>query len=317
MRRHSHALRAFGIHIPLLSLLIGFAAACDRRTAEPSVDSTATTTALAKLMTSEAEKDSLIQDLLATSRFVNEINSELSKVRRLRADRPVRVQKGEGGGTLVSAAAYRAGILERIRELTAMLEASELRLQLSRSRAESAAQQDLRLLEQIAEYQRTLTEYREIVEDQKQEIAKLNAQVVALRVDRVRLVGENSVLVDSVATLAEVDNTVFWIAGSKSDLLKRNVIAEEGGSRGLLLVRRGKTLVPGREVDEQLFTAINRVQTIEIALPRADIWYRVVSRQSLEFIDGASKGRVKGLLRIRSPEKFWAASRHLILVEDN
>ena len=315
MRRHSHSLRAFGIHIPLLSLLLGFAAACDRRTAEPSVDSTAATTELAKLKTSEAEKDSLIQDLLATSRFVNEINSELSKVRRLRADRPMRVRKEDG--TLVSAAAYRAGILERIRELTAMLETSEQRLQLSRARAESAAQKDPRLLEQIAEYQRTLTEYREIVEDQKQEIARLNTQVVALRVDRIRLAGENSVLVDSVATLAEVDNTVFWIAGSKSDLLKRNVIAEEGGSRGLLLVRRGKTLVPGRDVDEQLFTAINRVQTIEIALPRADIWYRVVSRQSLEFIDGASKGRVKGSLRIRSPEKFWAASRHLILVEDN
>ena len=298
-----------------LSFLIGSAAACDRGAPKAPVDSAAAMAELRKLKTSEAEKDSLIQDLLATSRFVNEINSELSKVRRLRADRPVKVRKEDG--TLISPAAYRAGILERIRELTTMLEASEQRLQLSRSRAESATQQDTRLLEQIAEYQRTLTEYREIVEDQKQEIAKLNTQVVALRVDRSRLIGENTTLADSVATLAEIDNTVFWIAGSKSDLLKRNVIAEEGGSRGLLLVRRGKTLVPNRDVNEQLFTAINRVQTSEIPLPRGDVWYRIVSRQSLEFIDGASKGRVKGTLRIHSPEKFWAASRHLILVEDN
>ncbi|MEQ1693352.1 MAG: hypothetical protein ABMA00_18820 [Gemmatimonas sp.] len=315
MRGLSLSLKACRTFILSLSYLVGFAAACDRHTAEVPLDSAVATAELVKLKTSEAEKDSLIQDLLATSRFVNEINSELSKVRRLRADRPVKVRKEDG--TLVSAAAYRAGILERIRELTSMLEASEQRLQLSRSRAESATQQDTRLLEQIAEYQRTLTEYREIVEDQKQEIAKLNTQVVALRVDRSRLVGENTTLADSVATLAEIDNTVFWIAGSKADLLQRNVIVEEGGARGLLLVRRGKTLMPSRNVDEQMFTAINRVQTSEIPLPRVDVWYRIVSRQSLEFIDGASKGRVKGALRIHSPEKFWAASRHLILVEDN
>ena len=218
---------------------------------------------------------------------------------------------------MISAVAYRAEILAHIRELTTRLEESERRLQSSRTRAEAMAQQDAHLLEQIAEYERTLKEYRDIVADQKADIAQLNAQVGALKADKVRLTTQNAVLGDSVAALAEIENTVFWIAGAKNELLKRGVIAEEGGARSLLIVRRGKTLVPSRNVDESLFTATNRAQTREIALPRADVWYRVVSRQSLEFLEGVSDGRVKGIVRIRTPEKFWLASRHLILVEDN
>ena len=309
------------LSVPAIVILLTFAiaTACGRNGEKPPTASTAApsaeTTEIAQLKATTAEKDSLLQDLMATSRFVNEINTELGKVRRVRADRPVRVRNEDG--TLISAAAYRAEILTRIRDLTARLEDSERRLELSRTRAEAMPQRDAGLLSQIAEYQQTLKEYRDIVEDQKREIAQLNAQVGELKADRQRLTATNAALGHSVASLVETDNTVFWIAGSKKELLRKQVVTEEGGSRSLLIVRRGATLTPSREISEEHFIAVNRRQTRDIPLPKPDTWYRVVSRQRLDYLDGVSKGRIKGSVQVRDPERFWAVSKYLILVEDN
>jgi len=80
---------------------------------------------------------------------------------------------------------------------------------------------------------------------------------------------------------------------------------------------RGKTIVPGRTLDASQFTVLSKARDKQIMLPRADKEYRIVSRQALEYTD-LTKPRdavVKGTLTITDPEKFWAPSKFLILVE--
>jgi hypothetical protein len=111
---------------------------------------------------------------------------------------------------------------------------------------------------------------------------------------------------------------VYWVAGTRDELLQRGVVREEGGARVLFLLwRRGETLVPARDLDPAQFDAVDLRETRELALPRPDARYRVVSRHDGDLLEGT---RVNGALtgasiRITDPERFWQASPFLILVE--
>jgi hypothetical protein len=63
---------------------------------------------------------------------------------------------------------------------------------------------------------------------------------------------------------------------------------------------------------------IDKTQTLSIPLPRTDKKYKIVSRQSPDFLAGeiTTKGEVKGVVEIASPEEFWSASKYLILVQN-
>jgi hypothetical protein len=52
-------------------------------------------------------------------------------------------------------------------------------------------------------------------------------------------------------------------------------------------------------------------------LPNPEREYRIISRQNLEFTDlvKPTDAIVRGTLTITDPERFWAPSRYLILVQ--
>ena len=80
----------------------------------------------------------------------------------------------------------------------------------------------------------------------------------------------------------------------------------------------GTRLEPARRPNLDAFTMIDKTQTLSIPLPRTDKKYKIVSRQSPEFLTGdvTEKGEVKGVVEIASPEEFWSASKFLILVQN-
>jgi hypothetical protein len=63
---------------------------------------------------------------------------------------------------------------------------------------------------------------------------------------------------------------------------------------------------------------IDKTQTLSISLPRTDKKYKIVSRQSPEYLMGdvSENGEVKGVVEISAPEEFWSASKFLILVQN-
>jgi hypothetical protein len=108
---------------------------------------------------------------------------------------------------------------------------------------------------------------------------------------------------------------VFVAVGTEKELAARGIVRREGGTR--LLFGKGKTLVPARHLDPAAFHVMSKEHDLAISLPNADKFYRVVSRQSLEFADPANtkNALVKGSLKIANPDSFWAQSRFLILVQ--
>ena len=129
------------------------------------------------------------------------------------------------------------------------------------------------------------------------------------------LVNQRDSVIIVANTFVAKDDSVFVAIGSERELTEKGLVRREGGT--LLMFGRGKTMVPGRTLDPSQFTVLSKARDKQIMLPRADKEYRVISRQALEYTDlmRPRDAIVKGTLTITDPEKFWAPSKFLILVE--
>jgi hypothetical protein len=289
----------------LLLLLAISLTGCDRRRAE-------LTKALAEARAAEAQKDTLLTEVLETTQFVNDLNSELAKAKSIALG-------AEGTDRGVPGTQQdrreRKATLERIHQVIARLNESEAKLSATETRAKNAKIRNARLLAQIATYRQTIDELKTtaeqhaaIIADQRTQIASLTTQLDTLDKEAVYLRG-------SVRSLTSYKNTAYYVVGTKAELIEKGVVIKEGSK---FLIFGGTKLLPARNLNRAAFTAIDKTQTLSIPLPRTDKKYRIVSRQSPEYLTGGvtEKGEVTGgVLEIHSPEEFWATSKYLILVQ--
>jgi hypothetical protein len=270
--------------------------------------------ALADAKSAEAQKDSLLTEVLETTQFVSDLNSELAKAKVTALE--VSDERGIPGAQQDQA--ERKATLERIRQVIDRLNESEAKLTVTENRAKNAKIRNARLLAQIATYKQTIEGLKTAAEQQQIEteaiIADQRNQIASLagRVDT--LSKEKGWLIDTVAHLTAYKNRVYYAIGTKDELIKSGVVTKEGSK---FLFFGGTRLEPARRPNLDAFTMIDKTQTLSIPLPLTDRHYKIVSRQSADFLTGdvTSKGEVKGVVEIASPEEFWSASKYLILVQ--
>lgn len=256
---------------------------------------------LEQLRTASAERDRLLQDLAENTRVMSEISTEISKVKvpasRLKttSESPLR--------------ASRDSMLQRIRYIATKVNESDARLRDSERRISSLTtiNDSLKttLEAAMANFDSTLAMQRAELAAAAEQLGVLEAENIALR--------------DTVAHMGERENTVYYIIGTKDELIERGIITPEGGSRVLFIFgKRGQVLAPARTLDPSQFTAINKRNVTEIPLPAADGEYQIASRQNLDYLATPpnERGRITGTetLRIAAPEQFWMATRFLIVV---
>lgn len=289
----------------LILLVVLTATGCNRNQAELA-------RALAEARAAEAQKDSLLTEVLETTQFVSDLNSELAKAKTV----AVTSQRGDPG--LPGAAQdreERKEALARIQQVIARLNESEAKLTAAENRAKNARIRNVRLLAQIATFQKTIEDLKTAAEQQRAENEDQRSQIALLAGQVDTLGKERNTLRGHVASLITYKNTVYYAVGTKDELIKNGVVTKEGSK---FLVFGGTRLEPARSLNPAAFTAIDKTQTLSIALPRIDKKYKIVSRQSPEYLSGDvnPKGEVKGVVEIVAPEEFWSPSKYLILVQN-
>ena len=303
---------------PLLAAALVLAA-CDA--SKPALEKS-----LADVTRISAEKDSLLRDVVATSQFIAEVNGELAKVKGSGVDKPKVKGSGDLADTLTPAQA-RAAVQQRVAELVARVNASEKRLAASRGRVAELAKDNAAMKAQLAAFDSTIAGFRTMVENQKGQIATLTDQVNALaaenatlKTEKTQLIGEKAqltsekaALTSEAARLTSEKNTVYYVVGTRDELLKAQVIEMTGGFLGF-----GKTPVPVRDLPPGAFTAIDRTKEKSINFPAPDRTYRIITRQDVSALEAAPDNgtNLKGGLKIMDADKFWAASKYLIIVEN-
>ncbi|MFN0181250.1 MAG: hypothetical protein ACKVZ0_20780 [Gemmatimonadales bacterium] len=268
-----------------------------------------------QLASTSAAKDSLFRDLAETTKLLADINTELASVTsRKKAVEPVVSPESQ----LSASPSDRALVLKKVKDLTVRVRNSESRLAASQRRIKQMTSDNDSLRVVLADFQTTIDGLRAMVDGQKTTIATMESELNTTKAQVTTLTQEKTVLQDTVSALTTRENTVYYVAGTKRELIDRGIIKEVGGTRFLLVTRTGETLKAAENLDPSSFTAIDRRQTSEIPLPRADKQYKIVTNQNIAFanIAAESKGKVRGSLQITNPENFWTNSKFLILVEN-
>lgn len=275
---------------------------------------------LAEAETLATVKDSLYDELLETTAVMSDI---ANAVGFMASGRPVPVTL-QGESRMLSARAAREVLLPRLDSLKARLSMSDEHLAHSLERMRVLSKGDSALRTRLRDFERTITRMTAIIAGQKEQLTRLDQELTTLRSDNLRLVGETtrlgattSALADTVATLRSSTTNVYWLAGSKRELLDAGVVVEEGKGK-VLIFGKGKTLQPARELDPKRFATERRDTLRHVTLPRPDVRYRLLTRQDGRGAEGIldAAGHVRGALTIRDPDTFWAPSPFLILVED-
>ena len=287
--------------LPALGVLsISALAACDRVGASSAarVDSVAVLSQrLAEAEQGVKQRDAVMNELAQTARLVNEIDSSLSAVKGLKVKAPARSNSDDPWS------ARHDSLMAKVAGVTQLLKQS-------RARVAELTKNNKALDKRIAGYQSTLDELQATVERQKGEIVAMSATIDSLRQAGTVLATERDATRDTLRTTRDVANTVYYAVGSKKDLLQRHIVAEEGHKRFMLV--GGKSLVPARKLDPSAFQVTDQRRDLVIKLPEPNKKYRVVSRHDA----GLLVREADGTLRVSDPERFWSASRYLIIVQN-
>ena len=255
-----------------------------------------------------SEKDSLLGEVVENSKLLSDIGAELAKVKERKGS--VEVVSPESGPMT-----SREVLLGKIRNLASRVDESEARLRASQSKIRSLTGGADSMAFDISGFQNIIETQRLTIQSLVVQVDELEQQNVQLAEEKQVLADSNVALMDTVQTLNVKDKTVYYVIGTKKDLIAKGLATEEGSK---FLFFGGKSLQPSRNLADSLFTSADKRELTQITFPLPDKNYKIISRQNLAYLATPIEkdAKVKGGIEIASAEEFWAPSRYLIIVED-
>lgn len=188
----------------------------------------------------------------------------------------------------------------------------------------------------VGEFRRMVKRLKSDLEARDTEINTMKEELVALnfeketlnrRVDTLRGVNENLVALsntqaqtietkDSVLTeQTETINTqtarlnrAFYVVGTEKELKEKNILSKEGGVIGI-----GRTAKLATDFDASAFTPVDITEFESIPVETKKVKIVTAHPSDSYAVNETDKGQVESL-EITNPDKFWAASRYLVVV---
>jgi hypothetical protein len=285
---------------PAAILAIPLAVACTSAKERARADSAHALAAQQKLLMAklEAQKDSLSQVVADADGFIAKVDSTVSKFKGLPKSK--RLKNAES--PIQEQLQARREMLKRVNALVQRAQETAKELADARKREDSLKTDNEKLHAQVDADALRIAELTSQIEQQAQTIAIMQAKVDTLDL--------------TVNELRATQSKAYYVIGDEDVLIKKGIIVKEGGAN-LLIARVGRTLVPARNLDREMFTAIDTRNVQEITVPDTSRRYQIVSRQSLDDAIAAQRDgpSFRGNLRIKDIDKFWAPSKYLIIVE--
>jgi len=139
----------------------------------------------------------------------------------------------------------------------------------------------------------------------------LNAQVVQLQTSLTAVTDESSAKSQTIAEETKTLHTAYYVVGKSNDLKDAKIIDRKGGLLGI-----GRTSQLSGDFDNSKFTRIDYTQMGSI--PVNSEMKMITSHPSDSYTldkDAKDKDMVKNIV-ITNPEKFWSASKYLVVVKD-
>lgn len=255
----------------------------------------------------------LLEEVMTSTQFVNQINTELAKAKALSSTTPTQL---ETNSEVAAVNEERKRVMAKITHLVARLDSVQTRLASARSRVNQLSRKDSALVAQVAAYEKTIADMTAAAEKQRSDLQAVidhqNTQIASLNSTVDTLTQVKTALTDTVGQLTTEKNTAYYVVGTKDELIKKGILVEEGHKRFFVL--GGRKTEPARNLDPTAFTKIDRLANRTISLPEGE--YEILSRQDPTYAQPqvAKDGKIAGGITIDQPERFWGPSKFLIIV---
>src|SRR5262249_53010405 len=155
----SHGTRSMRLARSVVPVVVVLLAACDTQS-KTQLRTLAHTDSL-RTDSLVSIKNELLNEVMASTQFVNDLNTEVSKLKSRQPAKLAATLSRESDMNVVKE--ERAKVLAKIRELVARLDSSEARVASLRRRASSLAQHDSAIVGQVAAYEKTISDLRQQV----------------------------------------------------------------------------------------------------------------------------------------------------------
>jgi hypothetical protein len=285
---------------PAAIIILPLAVACTSAKEKARADSAQALATTQKVLMAklEAQKDSLSQVVNDADNFIAKVDSTVSRVKGL----PKGKKKKNSESPIEDQLNARKEMLKRVSALVQRAQETAKELADAKKREEDLKNDNERLKSQVDADALRIAELSSQIDQQAATIATMQAKVDTLDM--------------MVNDLRASQSKAYYVIGNEDVLIKKGIIVKEGGAN-LLIARVGRTLVPARTLDRDLFTAIDTRTVQEITVPDTSRRYQIVSRQSLDDADAPQRDgpSFRGNLKIKDSDKFWAPSKYLIIVE--
>lgn len=285
---------------PVAILALPLAVACTSAKERARADSAQALASQQKVLMAklEAQKDSLTQVVGDADEFISKVDSTVSKVKGLPKSKRLKNSESPIEDQLHA----RKEMLKRVSALVQRAQETAKELADAKKREEELKNENEKLKSQVDADALRIAELSSQIDQQAQTIAAMQAKVDTLDM--------------TVNELRATQSKAYYVIGNEDVLIKKGIIVKEGGAN-LLIARVGRTLVPARNLDRDLFTSIDTRNVHEIEVPDSTRRYQIVSRQSLDDADAPQRDgpSFRGNLKIKDSDKFWAPSKYLIIIE--
>jgi DNA repair exonuclease SbcCD ATPase subunit len=144
-----------------------------------------------------------------------------------------------------------------------------------------------------------------------EKLNNLNAQVAQLQTSVTALTDETNSKSQTIAEETKALHTAYYVIGNSNDLKDAKIIDRKGGLLGI-----GRTSKLNGDFDNSKFIRIDYTQTGTISVNSE--MKMITSHPSDSYTldtETKDKDKVKNIV-ITNPEKFWSASKYLVVVKD-
>ena len=261
------------------------------------------------------EKDLLVREVHSADYFMGQLQDEFRKIRSLEQQAgtldpqqdPLSSMESERSRILAEARAARA----RLARLEGAAERQGRQLAALRESVRASADSALASGSERDSSRMALASVRLLVQDLRTRIDELQHAVDSLASYSQGLHEENQRLTAAIAVDAARDSTVFYVVGTRRQLVDWHLAREVGG---IPMTGWGRILQPAEIRDTSRFVAAHmRSHIIKLEEGRD---YQLLSPQSTGALETrlAADGSFRGSLRIRDPEAFWRGGKWLVIV---
>ncbi|MDP4208731.1 MAG: hypothetical protein Q8928_07965 [Bacteroidota bacterium] len=262
-------------------------------------------TQVQSLMKETSVKDSSINEMLQS---LNQIESNLTVIKQKEA-----IISEKSSNNKEMNADVRARINDDIKLINDLMnknksEIARLNKQLKQSKVKIAEFEKMvaQLNTQIAEKDTEIAALKQDLAKLNFSVASLNATVDTLKTERSSLKAEKAQLQTTVEEKTVSLNTAYYVVGTKKQLTLDNIITKAGGLFS-------STQKVKQNFDNSKFTKVDIRQLSEIPLNSKKI--QIVSTHPADSYELQTNAKgVTEKLKITNQEKFWSASKYLVIV---